>query len=292
MNHRRWIGMGLAVFLALTVLTASAVAQQVPPPATPVASQALGGDVYLLSGGAGSNTGAIVGKDGVIIIDAKLNVDSGKQILAEVAKITPKPITTVIITHSDGDHVNGLAAFPKGLTIIAQTNCKAEMEKSQGTPQAAPADYMPTKTVDTNEKLTINGVRFELAHWVPAHTSGDLVIYLPEQKIVFTGDLIATNTPYPLIHLEKNGTSEGWITSVKGLLAFDANTFVPGHGEVQTRAQVQARLDSTIARRDQIKALVAKGESLDQIKQELGDTAPAGRFPSFTQTVYTELTKQ
>ena len=151
MNHRRWIGMGLAVFLALTVLTASAVAQQGPPPATPVASQALGGDVYLLSGGAGSNTGAMSARTASIIIDAKLNVDSGKQILAEVAKITPKPITTVIITHSDGDHVNGLAAFPKGLTIIAQTNCKAEMEKSQGTPQAAPADYMPTKTVDTTK---------------------------------------------------------------------------------------------------------------------------------------------
>jgi glyoxylase-like metal-dependent hydrolase (beta-lactamase superfamily II) len=292
MNHRRLVGIGFGVFLAVTVLAASAVAQQAPPPAAPIAVQALGGDVYLISGGAGSNTGAIIGKDGVIIIDTKLNVDSGQGILTAVAKLTPKPVTTVILTHSDGDHVNGLAAFPKGLTIIAQTNCKAEMQKSQGTPQAAPADYMPTKMVDTDEKLTINGVRFELAHWAPAHTSGDLVIYLPDQKIVFTGDLIATQTPYPFIHLEKNGTSEGWITSVRGLLAFDANTFIPGHGEVQTRTQVQARLDSTIARRDQIKMLVAQGKSLDQIKQEVGDTAPAGRFPSFTQTVYTELTKQ
>ena len=129
-------------------------------------------------------------------------------------------------------------------------------------------------------------MRFELAHWVPAHTSGDLVIYLPEQKIVFTGDLIATNTPYPLIHLEKNGTSEGWITSVKGLLAFDANTFVPGHGEVQTRAQVQARLDSTIARRDQIKALVAKGESLDQIEQSLVTPRPLAGFPAHPNRLY------
>jgi len=140
--------------------------------------------------------------------------------------------------------------------------------------------------------MTINGVRFEFRHWANAHTSGDLVIYLPEQKIVFTGDLIATQTPYPIIHPEKNGSPEGWITSVNGLLLFDADKFVPGHGDLQTKAQVQARLDSTIARREQIKALVGQGKSLDEIKQEVGDTAPPGRFPSFTNIVYMELTKK
>jgi cyclase len=293
MNSRSYAAIAFTSALALALCAVSARAQQVPPPPAPVSSQLLNGDVYLISGGAGSNSGAIVGKDGVIIVDTKVNAESGQGIIAEVAKITPKPITHVILTHSDGDHVNGLAAFPKGLTIIAQANCKVEMEKSQGTPMAAPADYMPTKTVDTDEKMTIDGVRVELLHWAPAHTSGDLVVYLPDQKIVFTGDLIASNQPYTLIHLEKNGSSAGWIKSVQGILALNADTFVPGHGDLQTKAQVQDRLGRTIKRRDQIIALIQQGKSLDEIRQALGEPPPPAnsRFPSFTEIIYKENAK-
>jgi glyoxylase-like metal-dependent hydrolase (beta-lactamase superfamily II) len=60
------------------------------------------------------------------------------------------------------------------------------------------------------ESLSIDGVTLELYHWSPAHTSGDLVVYLPIAKIVFTGDIIAVPLPDPLIHLAKNGSSEGW----------------------------------------------------------------------------------
>src|SRR6202020_513664 len=94
----------------------------------PLSVKPLNGDVYWTQGGAGGNTGIIVGKDGVIVVDAKTTPASSKDVQAEIAKITPKPVTTAIITHSDGDHVNGLAAFPDGLTIIAQENCKKEME--------------------------------------------------------------------------------------------------------------------------------------------------------------------
>jgi len=84
-------------------------------------------NVYWFEGG-GGNTGVIIGTNGVIIIDAKTTAMAGKQIIDEVAKITPKPITHVILTHSDGDHVNGLASFPKGLTIVAQAGCAKEMQ--------------------------------------------------------------------------------------------------------------------------------------------------------------------
>ena len=90
--------------------------------------------------------------------------------------------------------------------------------------------------------MKIDGVRFELLHWAPAHTSGDLIVYLPAEKIVFTGDIIATQLPDPLIHLEKNGSSEGWITTAKGIAGLDADQFVPGHGDVQTKADIQGRL--------------------------------------------------
>src|SRR5436853_3527133 len=156
---------------------------------------------------------------------------------------------------------------------------------------------VPTKTVANKENVTINGVKITLLHYVPAHTSGDLMVYLPEQKIVFTGDIIATNQPYTLIHAEKNGSSEGWITTVKGLTGLNADTYVPGHGDLQTKSDVQQRLAKVQARRDEIKKLVAQGKSLDDVKKALGEVDPplaaaAPQFPSFTTVVYNELTKK
>ena len=69
-------------------------------------------NVYLAQGGAGSNNGFILGKTSVVLVDTKSTVDSEKQVIAEIAKITPMTVKTVLITHSDGDHVDGLAAFP------------------------------------------------------------------------------------------------------------------------------------------------------------------------------------
>ncbi len=174
---------GLAAIAAMGVMLAQA------PPAQNLMPHQLKPNVYWLEGG-GGNTGVIVGNNGVIIIDAKTTPAQGKMVIEEVAKITPKPITHVILTHSDGDHVNGLASFPTGLTIIAQENNKKEQEAAlkAGGRGAPPADHLPTQLV-TKEKetATLDGVKFEFYHWGPAHTSGDLIIYLPAEKIVFTG---------------------------------------------------------------------------------------------------------
>jgi cyclase len=286
----------LLLGIAMIVVSATVTSAQTQP--QPISVTPLMGGVYFVQGGAGSNTGFIVGKSGVITVDAKMTADSAKEMLVAIAKITPEPVTTVILTHSDADHVNGLAGFPTGLTIIAQENCKKEMEESLSNPRMpAPKDYLPTKTVDRKETSTIDGARIEMLHWAPAHTSGDLIVYLPAQKIVFTGDIVATQLPYPIIHLEKHGSSEGWIETMKGILALNADTLVPGHGDLQTRADLEKRLASTEERRAKIKELVAQGKSLDDIKQALGESAaPATgngpRFPSFTEVVYQELTKK
>jgi len=226
--------------------------------------------------GGGGNSSVIIGTNGVIVVDAKTTAAAATELLDDIAKITPKPVSTVLITHSDGDHVNGLQSFPKGLTIIAHENCKTEM---QAAPNAAIlTDHMPTRTVTRNmEDMTIEGVHLRVYNFGPAHTSGDLMIYLPDEKIMFAGDIVALQSPYPLIHLEKNGSSDGWLTTMNGLLATDATTFVSGHGTVQTKAELQKRVADMIARRDQIKALIAQGKSLDEVRQGLNEPPPAAR---------------
>ena len=290
----RFLVLGFSVIVGLVASAPTTNAQAQP---APIRVNALNGGVYWIEGGVGSNSGVVVGKNGVIIIDAKQTPESGKAVLTEVAKLTPKPITHVILTHSNLDHVNGLVAFPKGLTVIAQENCKKQLENPRTkTENIDLRDYIPRKTVNKKESLTIDGVRFELFHFAPAHTSGDLIVYLPEQKIAFTGDITVARLPYPLIHLEDQGSSEGWIESMKVIVALNTDSYVPGHGGTQTKSELEKRLADTAARREKIKELVAQGKSLDEIKTILGEPArPAGAngpaFATFTEVVYQEISK-
>ncbi len=209
-------------------------------------------------------------------------------------------MTTAIITHSDGDHVNGLAAFPAGLTIIAQDNCKKEMIDSASTRNPAPQDRLPTKTFDKTDKLTVDGVHIRLYHWAAGHTSGDTVVYLPDQKIVFGGDLLVTNRPDTGIHMEKNGSAAGWIKNAKGMIALNADTYLTGHGDMMTKADVQKKLDLIQGKYDKIKTMTAQGKSLDEIKTSFGEsTAPPtpnanGAMPAatLTEVIYKEVSKK
>jgi cyclase len=296
MKDQRKSFVRFAAIASLTALATIAAAQQQP---APLKVAKLADNVYWTQGGAGGNTGIIVGTDGVIVVDTKTTVDSSKEVQAEIAKITPKPINTAIVTHSDGDHVNGLAGFPAGLTIIAQENCKKEMEASAGTRGAAPQDRLPTKTIAKDETMTIDGVRVRLLHWAPAHTSGDLIIYLPVQKIVFGGDLLVTNRPDTNIHVDKQGSVAGWMENVKGMIALDADTYVTGHGDLMTKDDVKKKLGYIQDRWDKVKAMVAQGKSLDDVKTAMGEsTAPPvanaqGNMPAptFTEVTYNEIKK-
>jgi cyclase len=297
MNNVMKLTQRSATLAALVLFAMLAGAQQQAPP---LKVTQIKDNVYWAQGGVGSNDGIIVGTTGVIVVDTKTTPDSEKEVIAEIAKITPKAVNTAIITHSDGDHANGLAAFPAGLTIIAQENCKKELEASAGSRNPAPQDRLPTKTYNKTDKLTIDGIHIRLYHWANAHTSGDTVVYLPDQKVVFGGDLLVTNRPDTNIHLEKHGSAAGWIENPKAKLGLDADTYLTGHGNMMTKADVQKKLDLIQDRYNKIKAMVAQGKSLEDIKTSLGEPTaapppnPNGAPPAATLTeiIYKEVSKK
>src|SRR5437773_1233831 len=283
MSHVKTLCIGLAMVVC-GALAISGTAQQASPAPPPITMKMLKPDVWAGIGGAGGNSTIIIGKTGVIVVDAKQTEAGAKDLLAEIAKITPKPVTTAIITHSDGDHVNGLVAFPSGIKIIAHENNKKEQEAAlaAGGRGAPPADRLPNQVVArTKEAMTIDGVKIELYHFAPAHTSGDLVVFLPDQKVVSTGDLIVTNRAddNPNIHFEKNGSTAGWLESVKGMIALNADTYISGHGDLVTKADLQRKLAATTERRNKIAAMVKQGKTLEEIKAALPDAPAPGAPP-------------
>lgn len=158
--------------------------------------------------------------------------------------------------------------------------------------------YLPTQTVDTRAEVKINGVNLDLMHWAPAHTNGDLVLYLPDQKIAFTGDLIGPN-----IHLENGGSTEGMIESLRGLVALDCDTYVRGHAPVGTKADMQKILDDMVTKRSKIVGLYETGKTLEEAEAAMGEKVTprlavwmpglkpfrAGRDMNYTEIVYEEL---
>jgi cyclase len=248
-------------------------------------------NVYWIEGGGGNST-VIVGQKGVVVVDAKVSKAGGAELLADIAKITPLPVTTVIVTHSDGDHVNGLAAFPTGITIIANENEKKEMEAAYAAkaPGAVGPEHMPTKVIANDETLTLEGQKIRLLHFAPAHTSGDLQVFLPSIGVLASGDIIATNSPYPRIHDEKNGTSEGWIKTAQGLIALKPEQIIPGHGQVLTLDELKAREKAAAERREQVIKLTKEGKSLDEIKAAVGDNEKLN-YKGWTEIVYNETKK-
>lgn len=308
MRKRSIAGLSLAAVAAL-VLGAVVVISQVPsarfsvlrtvlPLTETLAVRPLGGGAYAVTGGIG-NTAFVIGDTGVIAIDAQMFVPTAQKELAEIAKITPKPVKVIVLTHSDPDHINGLPAFPRGLEIIAQDHAKQVMQalaadlNSNGFPPGPEiGHYLPTHTVKDSETAVLDGVPVVLIHTGPAHTDGDLAIYLPMQKIVFAGDLATPAIgPYPGIHLEKHGSSLGMFAALRALLALDADTYIPGHGEALSKAELSNRLKAAEERRAQIKALFDQGKTLSEIKATLNDVplkGAAARFPTFIETTYQE----
>jgi glyoxylase-like metal-dependent hydrolase (beta-lactamase superfamily II) len=284
--------------LAGALLAGTAFGQSAPValtihPVTP-------GKLYWIEGG-GGNSGVIIGDKGVIIVDAKTTPEAGAALIAEVAKLTPKPVTHVIITHSDGDHVNGLAGMPDGLQIVAHANNKAEQMavyqfaavEVNGGKCLPPANRIPNRIVSTDRVATvIDGVPLVIHHFGPAHTGGDLIIEVPGEKVAFVGDIITSSV---LVHPEKSGTFAGWFDNAAGLLKLPVTRYLGGHAkDFDTKATLQTRIAEYRATQAKVDALVDGGKSLDEVKTAMNvpAKAPSGcrgiPYPSLPEVEFNE----
>jgi len=196
---------------------------------------------------AGSNAGFVIGDDGVAVIDTFQDAAAARQLLAEIQKLTKLPVKFVVNTHYHLDHVTGNAVFAQaGALIIAHKNVRSwihtENLKFFGAgikpEQKAWVDglFAPSLVYDSALELFL-GSRRVLVRYFPGHTGGDSVVSVPEANVYFCGDLFWNKTLPNLI----DASTEKWIASdLKMADEGPKATFVPGHGEVGTAAEVRA----------------------------------------------------
>jgi glyoxylase-like metal-dependent hydrolase (beta-lactamase superfamily II) len=194
-----------------------------------------------------SNAGFVITPSGVVVIDALGSPALAQRLLAQIRQHTDQPVTHVILTHYHADHIYGLQSFKAaGAKVLAHQGgrlylhsdtARLRLEASRN--DLAPWIDQDTRLVEADEWLTgerelvVGGVRLLLRPVGPAHTPEDLVVYLPQEKVLFAGDLVFRNR----IPFVGQADSRQWIKSLDALLAFDAKVIVPGHGPVSSQAR-------------------------------------------------------
>ncbi len=194
-----------------------------------------------------SNAGFVITSTGVVLIDALGSPELARRLVAEIKKITPLPITHVLVTHYHADHIYGLQVFKDlGAKIYSHRAALLYLnsDSAQLRLQASRLELfpwvdehtrlvMPDAWIDTDQELQLGGVLFQARTVGPAHTPEDLVFYLPSEKVLFAGDLVFRNR----IPFVGQADSRHWITALDQLLSFDTRVIVPGHGPVSTDAR-------------------------------------------------------
>jgi glyoxylase-like metal-dependent hydrolase (beta-lactamase superfamily II) len=220
-------------------------------------------DIHIIRSGASGNVTVLVADDGVALIDDKFEGDH-EGIMRFVRSITDQPVRYVINTHLHQDHTGGNALMQAlDADVIASENARRIMAETQ-------SSGLPNITLDAHMRLYLGDMPIDLHYFGRGHTDGDIVIHLPEERLVVTGDLFATWEPYVhLIHYAAGGSARDWSRSLERALQLDFDTVIPGHSGVTDRATMEGYLAETIRLQDMVREMNRADRSREDIRAML-----------------------
>ena len=275
----------LGSLLAVGILSMTVAAAQQGQPKVPLPELTRVKDnLYIIGSSAvgdaftGGNTGVFIMDTGVAVVDTKL-AGYGPSILEQIRKVTPKPVTTIINTHTHGDHTGSNPGFPATVDIVAHENTKANMEKMDPF-KGAGAAFLPKKTYKDRLTLFSGKDRIELYYFGAGHTNGDTFVYYPALRTLQTGDMFPWKDG-PFIDRSNGGSGVAWPASLSKLLAAvkDVDTVIPGHIPPTTRADLEEFQRFTAELLTATQAAKKAGQSAEAAAKSINVTA---KFKGYT----------
>ncbi len=218
-------------------------------PGPPFAATRLADGIYAVMGdtGRGSegrpNAGFIVTRDGVVVIDALASPREGEALLRTIRGVTRQPVRWLVLTHHHPDHTFGAIAFRRaGARIIAHPDTRTLA--SEGGPDALIADWVrvmgldamrgfefaevPDRPVTGTDTLQLGGRTIIITHPGAAHTAGDLMVWLPRERVLFAGDLLIEDG----VTMVVDGSARALERALDGIDSLAPRIAVPGHGAI------------------------------------------------------------
>src|ERR1051326_3694379 len=285
---------------ALLCLIPGAQAQNIDFASTEVQTVKVADGLYvLMAGPAQGNIAALVGSDGIFLVDS-MYAPMHQKIMDALAKISRQPIRYLVNTHLHGDHTAGNEAMAKlGAVIISHDNMRKRMAAPQT--NAPPAAALPVLTYTDSLTLHFNGEEITIYHPEPAHTDGDSIIYFRHANVMHVGD-VPSSLRYPNIGVTDGGSVDGMMAAARQVMTI-ANRdtkIIPGHlGPVVGFKEIQQQLDMFAAVRDRIANAIRAGKTVEQVvaskptadfdQGRLGGAITPDRFVTL---VYTDLSRK
>ncbi len=274
----RWgagfLGAGTTLFPTVSAFSQEK-APATPPPAPasppPVTSTMLVDRFHVVSG-AGGNIAVVASDDGTLLIDSGLST-AVLGTAAEVAKVSPQPLTLLINTHWHFDHTGGNERFANGgARIMAHENSRKRLAEGHYNefmdrkfePVAAVA--RPLVTFNQETKVYWGDETLRLIPVAPAHTDGDVIVRFEKANIVHTGDLFF-NGFYPFIDFTSNGWLGGMIEAAKTILGLtdEKTTIIPGHGAIAVQKELKDYLGFLELMMERFSKLQSQSKTVDEV---------------------------
>ena len=187
--------------------------------------------VWMAQTDQGVNAGWILVGDEVIAVDAGNDASTAKALLEKIQETAGKPVRYLVVTHAHGDHAGGASTFvAAGAQIVCSENAAPALAAS-----AAATTRPRLSMLAFSERFAMFGAKQRVAIYFlgAAHTAGDVVVLLPDQKVLFSGDLaLGKRIPYMQ---SPDVNPKGWENALNGLAKIDVDKVVPGHGTLGTR---------------------------------------------------------
>ncbi len=181
----------------------------------------------------------VVTSDGVLVADGQKDPPTTAKMVDRIAALTSQPIRYVVVASEHGDHTGGHQAFPAAATFIASPISQANLRAQAAADRPGrPKTIVPSETVATRRVLKLGGTDIEVMNNGPAHTGGDLEVYLPKERVFFVSEAFS-NHIFPNM---RAATPSAWLRTLKNIRQVDAAIVVPGHGFVDDPAVLKEEL--------------------------------------------------
>jgi glyoxylase-like metal-dependent hydrolase (beta-lactamase superfamily II) len=293
----------LACFVGTTILFSGAAQAQYADELRKLAPEALKGgakprpvqlkqiapDLYFYWNDGSSNSVFLVTDEGVLVIDSQQHPESARKLLAEIRKITDKPIKWLVVSHAHGDHFLGNPVFKAhGANIVSHRDTRAMMQKNYRDEVARRQAYfkrynldqgelkmlLPETTFDSRFTIHLGGRAVELFYLGPGQNPGDTLVHFPHARTLFVGGPFSRQN---WSNYSFTPSVEGWIAILKKAAEIDADIFIGGHGDVSKREDLLETAQMHTEFLNEVKAGIAKGLGRD----ELADSITMPQFKHF-----------
>ena len=268
----------LGTLVLAGALTVAVAAQQAPPQPSVdnLTVEKVKDNLWVIRGG-GGNTAVFATAKGLTVVDTK-SPGWGQPLLDKIRTVTDKPITTVINTHTHGDHVSGNVEFPATVEVIVQENTAANMKEMRASTQTAPSGQppnifkanngrgMPKKTFKDRMTIGTGADRIDLYYFGRGHTNGDTWVVFPALRAMHAGDIFSTKG-IPGLDAVNGGSGLAIADSLTKAADTVKNidTIITGHSVTMTVADLREYAQFNRDFANDVRAGKAAGKSADEV---------------------------